>query len=109
MKDKFANVFTGCPDATQAEQFEDLLNLPSVRIERIVSAGQVTPPEQPYQQTQNEWVLVLQGEAEIVLAEPDATFRLGVGDHLFIPAQRRHWVTYTQAEPATIWLAIFAD
>lgn len=107
MNELFGNVFTGCPDATQAEQFEDLLKLPNCRIERIVSSGQTTPSNQPYEQIEDEWVLILQGKAEVTLLEPEATYRLIQGDHLFIPARRKHLVTYTQAEPVTIWLAVF--
>ncbi|WP_119394364.1 cupin domain-containing protein [Salinibius halmophilus] len=108
MNELFGNVFTGCPSATQAEQFEDLLKLPNCRIERIVSAGQTTPSNQPYKQLEDEWVLILQGEAEVTLLEPKAVYRLTQGDHLFIPAGRKHLVTYTQAEPVTIWLAVFS-
>lgn len=108
MKEKFSNVFTGCPDATQAEQFEDLLNLPSTRIERIVSKGQKTPENSPYEQDEDEWVMVLQGEAEVALLAPYKRYRLRPGDHLYIPARRKHLVTYTQSEPETIWLAVFS-
>ncbi|TCM16453.1 cupin 2 domain-containing protein [Novosphingobium sp. PhB165] len=85
------------------ERFEDLLRRPGIRIERIVSHGHVTPPEQPYQQDWDEWVLVLEGAAELMLNGLER-HALAVGEHLLIPAGTPHLVTYT-ASP-TIWLAI---
>lgn len=85
------------------ELFEDLLSRPGVRIERIVSRGHVTPAEQPYVQDWDEWVLVLQGSARLLM-EGSAEQELDAGTCLLIPAGTAHWVTYT-ADP-TIWLAI---
>ncbi|WP_404481869.1 cupin domain-containing protein [Novosphingobium sp. BL-52-GroH] len=86
-----------------AELFEDLLLRPGVRIERIVSHGHTTPPDRPYVQDWDEWVLVLEGSAELDL-DGAGLRRLEAGDHILIPAGLSHRVTYT-AEP-TIWLAI---
>lgn len=85
------------------ELFEDLLSRPGVRIERIVSHGHTTPPDRPYIQAWDEWVLVLQGLAKLDL-EGSGIRTLHTGDHLLIPAGVSHRVTFT-AEP-TIWLAI---
>lgn len=85
------------------ERFEDLLRAPGVRIERIVSHGHTTPPDQPYVQDWDEWVLVLEGAAELLLNGTE-TRALAAGEHLLIPAGTPHLVTYT-ASP-TIWLAI---
>ncbi len=85
------------------ERFDDLLVRPGVRIERIESHGHTTPPDRPYVQDWDEWVLVLAGEAELDLDGPGLR-RLGTGEALLIPAGTAHRVTYT-ADP-TIWLAI---
>ena len=85
------------------ERFDDLLRRPGVRIERIVSRGHVTPVDQPYVQDWDEWVLLVEGAAELLL-EGLGTHRLERGDHLLIPAGVPHRVTYT-ADP-TIWLAV---
>ncbi|GLV30532.1 cupin [Sphingobium sp. TomTYG75] len=85
------------------ELFEDLLRRPGVRIERIISQGQTTPPDRPYVQEWDEWVLILAGSAEVTL-EGFGQRSLIPGDHLFIPAGVPHLVIYT-ANP-TIWLAI---
>jgi cupin 2 domain-containing protein len=85
------------------ERFDDLLCRPGVRIERIESHGHTTPPDRPYVQDWDEWVLVLAGEAELDL-DGVGLRRLGTGEALLIPAGMAHRVTYT-ADP-TVWLAI---
>ena len=89
------------PEAS--ELFEEVLRRPGVRIERIVSHGHVTPPDQPYVQDWDEWVLVLEGAARLML-DGVGERALAAGEHLFIPAGMAHRVTYTQ-DP-TIWLAV---
>lgn len=89
-----------------AECFEDVLARPGLRIERIVSRGNTTPADQPYVQNWDEWVLVLEGQARLLLEGKDEQ-TLEPGSHLLIPAGTPHWVTFT-ADP-TIWLAIHID
>lgn len=97
------NLFVVEAGSETNERFEDLLRRPGVRIERIVSHGHVTPLDQPYLQDWDEWVLVLEGAAELLLNGSDAR-TLAAGEHLLIPAGTPHLVTHT-AEP-TVWLAI---
>ena len=76
-----------------------------VLIERIVSTGQSTPPGEWYDQDRDEWVVLLQGDA--VLAYDDGTtVGLRAGDHLLIPAHRKHRVDYTSHDPPCIWIAV---
>lgn len=100
------NMLTLPATAGGDELFEDLLRRPGIRIERIVSRGHTTPADTPYVQDWDEWVLVVQGEACLLLGLSDER-RLVAGDHLLIPAGTPHLVTYT-ADP-TIWLAIHFD
>lgn len=100
---EIANLFAPLPSAVEGEVFTQLLAQPGVRIERIVSAGQATPEEQPFVQDADEWVIVLAGSAAIRL-EGHAEVALNPGDHLLIPGGTRHWVTRT-ATP-TVWLAV---
>lgn len=86
-----------------AERFEDLLIRPGVRIERIVSSGQSTPPGEWMDQAWDEWVMLASGRAELTL-EGDGPLTLSPGDHLLIPAHRRHRVDFT--ETPTVWLAV---
>jgi cupin 2 domain-containing protein len=83
-----------------------LVEREGLRIERIVSTGQTTPQGQWYDQETGEWVLVVAGAARLRV-EGEATDReLGEGDWIFLPAHCRHRVTWTRAEPPTVWLAI---
>jgi cupin 2 domain-containing protein len=94
------------PDATEDERFEELSRAKSFQIERIISAGQVSPPGFWFDQPNEEWVLVVQGRAEISLLDPDETIHLSIGDWLMIEAHRKHRVEFTSREPLTIWLTV---
>jgi cupin 2 domain-containing protein len=99
------SLFSNLPLSSAASEiFDDLLLRPGIRIERIVSTGQADPPDHWQQQEWDEWVLLVKGAAGLIL--DDREIRLEPGDHLLIPAGKPHRVTYTQADPATIWLAI---
>lgn len=100
------NLLSNLPDATDGEVITALLSRPGIRIERIVSLGQVTPIETPYDQDEDEWVLLLAGQADLWL-EGSGTHRLDAGEHLFIPAHCRHRVTRTLPDAPTVWLAIY--
>jgi cupin 2 domain-containing protein len=93
-------------DSEAAERFENLLTRPGVRIERIVSSGQSTPPGEWMDQAWDEWVLLVAGRAGLTL-EGEAPAILEPGDHLLIPAHRRHRVDWT--ETPTVWLAVHFD
>ena len=101
------NLFADLPAGAGAEQFVELLSRPGLRIERIVSEGQVSPPGFWYDQPQAEWVLLLQGEATIAFADQPELCRLQAGDFVDIAPHRRHRVEST-ATP-TLWLAVHYD
>lgn len=86
------------------EVFLPLLERPGVRIEKIVSRGQSSPADFWYDQDEDEWVAVLDGEA-VLEFDSGARQTLRAGDHLFLPANRKHRVAHT-TDP-TVWLAIF--
>jgi cupin 2 domain-containing protein len=101
------NLLTDLPDARAREVNETLVAAPGLRVERIVSLGQASPPGFWYDQRESEWVLLLAGGAVLRFAdEPDGR-RLAPGDHLLIVANRRHRVEWTDPAVATIWLAVF--
>ncbi|MGO9673985.1 MAG: cupin domain-containing protein [Methylocella sp.] len=89
-----------------AEQSLTLVDAEGVKIERIVSSGQASPPGFWYDQDFAEWVLVLAGSAALRLDGEAADRVLRPGDHLFIAAHRKHRVEWTDAGAATIWLAV---
>ena len=80
----------------------------SVRIERILSTGQTTPVGEWYDQAEDEWVTLLQGEAELRFAE-GKRHCLKAGDHLLIPAHCRHRVEYTSKSPPCVWIAVYGS
>jgi cupin 2 domain-containing protein len=102
-----SNIFSSLPADLQNEAFDDLLNRPNIRIERIVSKGHRSPAQGWYDQEENEWVIVLDGAAVILLEEGNRELRLDKGDYVNIPAHSRHRVTWTDPERPTVWLAIF--
>ena len=101
------NLFAGLPAAADAEQITELLSLPGLRIERIVSFGQSSPPGFWYDQAQREWVLVLAGEATLAFEDEPAPRMLQRGDFVDIAPHRRHRVESTSAP--TVWLAVYYD
>lgn len=105
MNDPF-NIFTQLPDALDGEVVDELLSGHHVRIERIVSKGQVSSEDDWYDQEDNEWVLVLSGAGRILFAD-GREVRLEPGDSLHIAAHERHRVTWTDPAQLTLWLAVF--
>ena len=99
------NLFDDVPDRSDTEQFRDLLTRPGARIERIVSNGQVTPEDAPYDQPHDEWVLLVSGAAALWL-DGMGERRLRPGDYVLIPSGCRHRVTWTAPDEPTIWLAV---
>mgnify|MGYP000359670791 CR=1 FL=1 len=100
------NIFGSIPCEIDKEIFTDLFKHENIRIERIVSKGQISPENGYYDQNENEWVMVLQG-AGIIAFDDDSEVKLEKGDYLNIPKNKKHKVTWTDPDFVTIWLAIF--
>jgi cupin 2 domain-containing protein len=100
------NLFIDVPSRCDAERFDPLLSAPNLRIERIVSTGQATPAGQWYDQEWAEWVVVLTGAAGLRIEGDPEVRVLGPGDHVHLPAHRRHRVEWTSAAEPTVWLAV---
>jgi len=77
------------PTALDAEQVDELLQRPNLRIERIVSTGQASAKTFWYDQAEHEWVIVLSGRAKLRYEHEYAEVELGPGDAAFIPAHTR--------------------
>jgi len=59
-----SNILADLPVVPKAaERLEILLAQPDLRIERIVSSGQASPPGFWYEQAETAWVLLVSGEA----------------------------------------------
>ena len=97
------NIFS-MPELPLLEELTTILiESDSVRVERIVSAGQVTGW---YDQDVTKFVVLLDGNA-IIEYENNVTIALAKGDTLLIKPHERHRVSYTSSEPACIWLCVF--
>ncbi|MGQ9798950.1 MAG: cupin domain-containing protein [Ignavibacterium sp.] len=103
---KQQNFFSNIPENLSEEIIETILTHNNIRIERIISKGQSSPEDFWYDQTENEWILVLAGKAMIKFEE-ETIITLHKGDYLLIPANQKHRVEWTDPEQHTIWLAIF--
>ncbi len=100
-------LFDDLPASPEAgERFDTLLSRPGLRIERIVSTGQASPPGFWYEQPDAEWVVVLTGTAGLRLEDEAKARKLGPGDWLYLAPRRRHRVEWTDAEHPTVWLAV---
>lgn len=100
------NLFASLPDSLLEEEFTPLLSTKSIRVERILSNGQITPENEWYDQEENEWVCLIQGKAKLFI-ENKGEVTLNTGDHILLPAHEKHRVTWTAPDQITIWLAIF--
>ena len=100
------NIFSSMPENTRKEVFEELVQHGNVRIERIFSKGHTSPDDGWYDQSENEWVIVLQGSGSI-LFENGSNVNLKKGDYLNIPSHSKHKITWTDPNNITVWLAVF--
>lgn len=103
-----ASLFADIPQQLPTELCQSLLTKPTARIERIVSRGHITPEGEWYDQTQDEWVMVISGRAILSFADGESV-SLDAGDYLLLPAHCKHRVTWTPDDLDTIWLAIYLD
>ncbi len=101
------NIFQGIPEELNQELVEKLIEQDSIRIERIVSRGQVSPNGFWYDQDEHEWVVVLAGGAQLQIEGREEPVLLNPGDTYNLPAHMKHRVVWTSPNQETIWLAVF--
>lgn len=101
------DLYQNIPDKLPAEIVHSLVQSQHVKIERIVSQGQCSAPDFWYDQEQNEWVLLVQGEATLRFEREDKVVHLTAGMYVNIAAHERHRVEWTKEGEETIWLAVF--
>ncbi len=92
------------PKDSKEEVFETIVKNDNVKIERIVSYGQTSADNFWYDQKEDEFVLVLEGDATIEY-DNGSSFKLSRGDSLYIEAHQKHKVVYTSNH--TMCLAVF--
>lgn len=94
------NLFANAAPPAEGERFEALLTHKNLTIERILSSARIESTV--YVQPQDEWVALLQGEAELDV--DGETVSLRAGDHLFLPAGTPH--TVLRVAEGSLWLAV---
>ncbi len=100
------NLFENIPDEIKEELFERIGGNENVRIERIISQGQSSPPGFWYDESLNEFVMLLSGKAKIIY-ESGEEFVLNPGDYLDIKSRVKHRVEWTDEKRKTVWLAVY--
>ena len=94
------NLFVDAEAPPEGERFEALLTHKNLVIERIVSSAAITPKE--YVQAQDEWVLMVQGDATLEVA--GETIELRSGDYVFLPSGIPH--TVRRVSNGALWLGV---
>ena len=89
------------PGIEEEEIVDILKENRDVKIERIISTGQVSDW---MVQEKREYVLLIQGNA--VIEFNDKTVEMKSGDTLFIEKSERHRVAYTSESPCCIWFCV---
>ena len=89
------SIYKNIPNNLPDEFVDILAEGKNFRLERIVSKGHTSPKGFWYDQVENEFVLLLKGEAEILFEDDTKPVTLSEGDYLNIPAQKKHRVEWT--------------
>lgn len=101
-----ANIFNHIPDGLTDERVEVIAGAENIRIERIISRGQASPPWFWYDQEMNEVVILLKGHAGLAFDGENDFIEMKPGDYIHIPAHVKHRVEWTDAKHQNVWLAI---
>lgn len=97
------NLYEGETPTENNEVFSTLFHNDTLKIESIRSSLKI--PGQLYDQNQDEWVLLLKGEAQLEIIDDIRPMRSG--DYLFIPKHTPHRVLRTSEN--ALWLAVFSS
>ena len=103
MRERLKNIFADVGAMSGEEEFATILEDPALKIERIVSHSHSSPDGFWYDQSDDEWVIVLRGAAALEFADGELV-EMHEGDYFIIPRHVRHRVRRTSDE--TIWLAV---
>jgi len=103
---KNVNLYDRSSASPDEEVTETLYADEKVRIERIISTGQASPEGFWYDQKENEWVCVLEGQG-VIQWEDGSKKVLRKGDWVLIPAHVRHRVLSTSTAQPCLWLSFF--
>ena len=100
------NLFAQYPETLSEELIEEITSGASFTLKRIVSRGHATPQGKWYDQEQDEWVILLKGNADILIEGKSEMVSLKPGDYVHLPAHKKHRVERTDPDTETVWLAL---
>jgi len=106
-KTGLTNLFHSLPPAAGSERVELLLEGRGLKLELIHSCAASTPAGQWYDQPLGEWVLLVQGSAQLRFADADSAQQLQPGDLLWIPPHRLHRLEASDGGRGCLWLTLF--
>jgi len=99
------NIFEQIIVDKNEERFFEIFKNETIKIEKIVSNGQISPENFWYEQEKSEFVLLLEGFA--ILEFENRIVELKKGDCLNIEAYEKHRVKFTSLDEPTVWFAVF--
>lgn len=104
------NFFPGTREIPEKgkEIITEIFENDNLRIERIVTNAHYSLDDDWYDQDEDEWVLLLQGDAKLEF-EDNKIVEMSAGDYIFIDANYKHRVVSTSPTEPAVWLAIFID
>ncbi len=104
---KKKNIFGNIPGKLSKELSNKILSKKDIKIVRIISKKHITPKGKWYNQSKNEFVLLLKGSAKLTFIKDNKTktLKMKKGDYINIPSHLKHRVDKTDKE--TVWLTIF--
>ena len=99
------NIFEQIIVDKNEEKFFEIFKNETIKIEKIVSNGQISPENFWYEQEKSEFILLLEGFA--ILEFENREVELKKGDCINIKAKQKHRVKFTSLDEPTIWFAVF--
>ena len=99
------NIFDKIIVDKEEENFFEIFKNETIKIEKIVSNGQISPENFWYEQEKSEFILLLEGFA--ILEFENREVELKKGDCINIKAKQKHRVKFTSLDEPTIWVAVF--
>jgi len=91
------------------EILETLLSEKSFFIERIITNGQTTPKGTWLSQEKAEFVVLLNGNATLIIRENNQIINMKAFDYILIPPYCEHRVDCVSENQEIVWLAVHFD
>lgn len=103
------NFFEDIPDSETSEVIEGIAEFGpgKVRIERIISGGHPSEKGFWYEQQEDEWVMLIRGEARLLIEGQESALEMKEGDHINLPAKLKHRVDSVSQD--ALWLAVHVE